>query len=440
MSEPVQEKRQMRRARHSTAASADARMSLGMPSFGSSFEADAEGIGGRRTLVIVGGGATGAAGLDQAVRDVARLGCGRRTRIVVIDGAEVPFRRLAYATPLASHIMNMPLETLVTDPERPLAFWDHLVATGQAPPALPVNQIFPPRAAMGTFLEQEAARAIAAGRANGVEIDILRDRVVDLVPGARITLVTDFGRRIAADRVLLALGNQASTATERFRGHPALVPSPYDVVRIAEIPKHAQVAILGTSLSMIDAVLALEALGHEGTVLAVSRSGRLPDLRRPVYPALRLRHLCPRRLAAAGFGAGRRLSASQTVRLWRREAARFGIDRRIAGLAPPAPGEAAVAHLAREAAAADLPCRLPSLIQAVSDAAPALWAMQTETARRWLMSRLGTEWAARAYPCPPVNGCRLLDWLRSGRLAVARCDRAGADGVEIALAGGQVAL
>ena len=58
--------------------------------------------------------------------------------------------------------------------------------------------------------------------------------------------------------------------------------SPYPVSELAAgIAADATVCVIGTSLSAVDAVVALQQAGHRGPLICVSRNGRLPSVRSP---------------------------------------------------------------------------------------------------------------------------------------------------------------
>ena len=63
---------------------------------------------------------------------------------------------------------------------------------------------------------------------------------------------------------------------------PGYFNSPYPVSELAAgIAADATVCVIGTSLSAVDAVVALQQAGHRGPLICVSRNGRLPSVRSP---------------------------------------------------------------------------------------------------------------------------------------------------------------
>jgi uncharacterized NAD(P)/FAD-binding protein YdhS len=108
--------------------------------------------------------------------------------------------------------------------------------------------------------------------------------VVDLVRGDGLTLVLADGRRLRADRVVLAPGNAPPAAPAAvpaaLRGDPRHVADPWRFDPTTLDPD-APVLLLGTGLTAVDLVISLAEAGHRGPIHAVSRHGLLPQPHRP---------------------------------------------------------------------------------------------------------------------------------------------------------------
>lgn len=213
-------------------------------------------------IAIIGGGASGvilAAHLLKVPGD---------RRIVLIEKGERIARGLAYSTTLLDHVLNVRAQNMSALPDDPGHFLRWLVAKGLAAPDTPFY--FAPRATYGDYLNDllDEAAAQSPGR-----LDILRDEAVAIEPlpsgDARIELAS--GGSIETGTAVLAIGHdlepeRSDRITFRLNGAG---DTPLD--------PDAPVLILGTGLSMVDALLMLEARGHRGHVTAVSRRGLLPQ-------------------------------------------------------------------------------------------------------------------------------------------------------------------
>src|SRR5690606_19960836 len=81
------------------------------------------------------------------------------------------------------------------------------------------------------------------------------------------------------EAAILATGNEG----------PSLPPVPWRYVGwsnapMPDLPPDAPVAIVGTGLSMVDAVVSLLDAGHKGHITAISRRGQVPQPHRSVDP------------------------------------------------------------------------------------------------------------------------------------------------------------
>jgi uncharacterized NAD(P)/FAD-binding protein YdhS len=180
------------------------------------------------------------------------------------------------------------------DPERPLdfaAWW----AAEQGAAIDAVSALFAPRDTFGRYVEArfaEVAHAIARVFARVVALE----RVDGVL---RATL--DDGASIDARRVVLAIGNGApawpaalAEAARRGRVVDPLVPSALD-----GLARDADVLVLGTGLTAIDALARLDALGHTGAITCVSRHGRWPLAHRASTGGASVVSIDPHALAAS---------------------------------------------------------------------------------------------------------------------------------------------
>ncbi len=236
-----------------------------------------------RRIVIIGGGFAGAAA---AIKIIA--GSSGRLELAVVEPRERLGRGIAYATENRDHLVNGLAGGFGLHPEDPghLVRWleERADELGWAPPAgTPYAASSPPRAVFGAYVEHELDRAIA-GAGERLRFVHLRDRAIDF-DGEVVTLAS--GARLAADRVVLATGlfrKEPAFVTPRSRkarpmSGTSSTPMPS---RIRNGAKH--VLLLGSGLTMLDAVISLEARGFRGAYTAVSRRGLLVQARREAEP------------------------------------------------------------------------------------------------------------------------------------------------------------
>lgn len=219
-------------------------------------------------ITIIGAGFCGTA----LVRELAQRG-DADIRLTLVGMADTFGGGIAYGAAREQHLLNVRAREMGIDPDVPGGFADalHLGASGQVD--------FLPRLAYGDYLHGELDAAIANARVpvqrqphEAIALERERD-------GFRVFL--DDGQAFHSDRVVLAVGALAPQALAgvgpRLSVHPRYVGWPWQAGALERIGADADVLIVGTGLTMIDVVLTLQARGHRGRLLAISRRGLAPQ-------------------------------------------------------------------------------------------------------------------------------------------------------------------
>ena len=240
----------------------------------------------RYSIVIIGGGFAGTLTaiklLDAAAQPLD---------IAIIERRAELGRGVAYSTSEAVHLVNGPANIFSLHPDDPehLVRWlaDHGAANGWQPPEN-IAASTPPRYLFGTYVRDELKRAIADAEGR-CTVRHIRSSATSLrsAPGTvRVTLAD--GDVIEADEAILALGVfQAGTAAQEARvpAHPAFVANPWDPAALDRLTDGKDILVIGSSLSMVDAVASMEARGYRGRYQVISRRGQLVENRRDAEPA-----------------------------------------------------------------------------------------------------------------------------------------------------------
>lgn len=280
---------------------------------------------GPHRIAIVGGGFTG----TMLATHLLRAG-DPDLRVTLFEPRGRPGAGEAYRTRCPSHLLNVRAGAMSAFPDVPDDFVRWLDARPDTAGIGPDG--FAPRALYGDYVRDRFEAAVA-GAAPG-SLTLRPATVVDLEPvGAALHLHLSDGTDEVADAVALCLGNAppgpvpgiAAGTTAR----PGWIADPWADGAFDGVDRDDPVLVVGTGLSMVDAVLALDDRGHRGPVLALSRRGLLPhghaDRPLPPVPA-------PDGLAATPGAA----ALLRRVRSAVREAAARGEDWRrvVDGLRP----------------------------------------------------------------------------------------------------------
>lgn len=262
-------------------------------------------------LAILGAGFSGAALACQLARRAPR---GRS--IALVDPAPATGLGRAYDEPTGQLLLNVPAARMSLDPAAPLDFAEWW-ARARGVPIEAIAADFAPRRDYGRYIATRYAEAVGSANAEIVRI-AARARDVELIAtGFRIAL--DDGATIEARQVVLAVGHAPPVlppGLDRAALGERLV-DPLAPGAIDAVPLDADVLVVGTGLTAVDALTLLEARGHRGRIIALSRHGRWPSVHRPPSPAIAppidpgllaasprsaVRHV--RRLAAETLAAG----------------------------------------------------------------------------------------------------------------------------------------
>ncbi|OUM08138.1 pyridine nucleotide-disulfide oxidoreductase [Pseudomonas syringae] len=235
-------------------------------------------------VLIVGGGLSGAMLAAQLLR---RPG---RRRILIIETRGELGRGEAYSATEPGHTLNGNAARMSVDPDNPddLTQWlAGYLAEGGWPEAaeqnVPVAELFPPRGVFGLYAQQRLREASVAGQAFGSTVGHVQGEAVDVQineQGVSITLAD--GRELRGSQAVLATGMYAASRTPQREsdGLNAAALDPWDVSVMRQLDPQARVLIIGSGLTMVDAVVSLEKAGHRGPIQVLSRHGLLPHVRR----------------------------------------------------------------------------------------------------------------------------------------------------------------
>jgi uncharacterized NAD(P)/FAD-binding protein YdhS len=232
-------------------------------------------------VLIIGGGLSGTMLAVQLLRLP-----GQRHILVIEPRAELG-RGEAYSAVELGHTLNGNAARMSVDPDNAddLTQWltGYLDAGGwpqahQQP--VPISELFPPRGIFGVYAQQRLAEATALSAST---VEHIRAEVVDLIVDETATRLTlDNGQQLRGAYAVLATGMfpAARTPQTESSGVNAAAVDPWDVQAMTRIDPQSTVLIIGSGLTMVDAVVSLEQAGHRGPIEIFSRHGLLPHVRR----------------------------------------------------------------------------------------------------------------------------------------------------------------
>jgi uncharacterized NAD(P)/FAD-binding protein YdhS len=223
-------------------------------------------------VAIVGGGFSGTILAAQLAR--------RGIASVLIDGSGRLGRGVAYSTTEPAHLLNVPAEAMSAWPDEPDHFVQRFEADGGDRLGYAQRRLF------GLYLGEILTEALATGWVEAM--DATAAKATRHNGGWKIEL--DDGAAIDARALVLAVGNQEPEPLSAFTGiGERYVSDPWDSIAQAATQQLAAsgeaVLLVGTGLTMVDLVLSLDAAGHRGKIVALSRRGLVPHSHADYQPA-----------------------------------------------------------------------------------------------------------------------------------------------------------
>ncbi|MEL3888752.1 FAD/NAD(P)-binding protein [Ferrovibrio sp. MS7] len=226
-------------------------------------------------IAIVGGGFAAAALLMALLRQPASP----RLTLHVFEPAERLGAGLAYGAAASWHSLNITAARASLLPQDADSFWRWAVAEGHSD-AAPHSYL--PRLVFGQYVNSMLRQAM---QASPHQVEHHRQAVRNIerrAGGFRLTL--DTGAVCDSRIVVLAAGALPPSAPPvpgltEARAAGLVIANPWALDELQRIPPDRPVFILGTALTMADAVQSLRQTGHLGTITALSRHGVVPTLR-----------------------------------------------------------------------------------------------------------------------------------------------------------------
>ncbi|WP_139361956.1 FAD/NAD(P)-binding protein [Hymenobacter sp. CRA2] len=240
----------------------------------------------RRTIVIIGGGV---AGSMLAVQLTRLPGGPWPLDVLLVETRPHLGPGTAYSNNRPEWLLNVRSGGMSAFPDEPDHFVDWLQQHGidNCPNG------FCPRQTYGRYLSSLVEDTLAQPAANGVRVQWLNTRAVAAEPaahGCALHVILADGRRVAADTVVLALGNfpppMPVQPADSYRQHPHFHANPWAPEALSSIRPDESVLLVGTGLTALDTLVALHKQRHRAPILAVSRHGHwpAPHASKPVVP------------------------------------------------------------------------------------------------------------------------------------------------------------
>ena len=189
-------------------------------------------------------------------------------RALILEAKFEPARGLAYSAPSAAHLLNVPVRGMSIDCNQELHFLEWCKKSGYT---FEANN-FAPRQIYGAYLQDCLMQA--QSKNSNLHVELANGCVTNVFKsedGCTSIKLAD-GKTFTTQAVVIAIGNSPASPD----GERTLLKTPWEKDDLMQASKLEEVTIIGTSLTAVDTVLALENLQFKGRYTLLSRRGLLP--------------------------------------------------------------------------------------------------------------------------------------------------------------------
>jgi uncharacterized NAD(P)/FAD-binding protein YdhS len=232
------------------------------------------------TIAIIGGGFSGCMVAVHLLRSATVP-----ITVKLIERDPAAGLGVAYGTREDCHWLNVPASKMSAFPDDAGHFLHWLKSHGD--PLLAADS-FVPRKRYGAYL-QAILQEAEAEAPRLARLERLQDEAIALLPdqeGSRIQLRS--GRTLHVNRIVLAVGHfppsDPVVADSSFYRNSRYRSDPWSPAALRDIDPLDSVLLIGSGLTAVDLVLALQARSYQGVIHLISRHGLLPQSHRLSAP------------------------------------------------------------------------------------------------------------------------------------------------------------
>lgn len=228
-------------------------------------------------LAIIGGGPSGISCVVNLLAKTDQL-AGVRIEVTMIDVLPRAVCGGPFGPGPRIFRCNQRSQTMAVSPNNPRAFRDWLESRTDTKDIDDEDLTHPPRQDFGIFLSDVLENSRNEYTKKGHMLKSIVAEAIDLAEDPDLVVITtSTGEKLEFDSVVLTNGPSKSAEYTELLEFDNYFPSPYPTHALAsKIPHVASVAIVGSSLTAIDAANGLAEQGHRGRITLYSRSGGIP--------------------------------------------------------------------------------------------------------------------------------------------------------------------
>ena len=358
-------------------------------------------------ITIVGNGASGTATLIQLLKESSGL---PEISICLIGKINSLGKGDAFADNNEFLIMNMPSRDLSIVADKPNHFIDWF---NRQKGFSITDDYFPKRLEFAEYIE-DTVKSLISWSAS-INVCMMNNIALDIeyIKATRIyDIITDSISNVTSRYVIVATGNPAQENHYLKQNARNYIQNPYPLnIALNQIKDNTAVAIIGSSLSAVDAAIYLSHKNKHNKIYMISRKGKLPTVK-GVVAAYKPRHCTQKKIMATYVNNGhKKLSAYQIARIVRSEFRINSIDWRF--LTKFGSGD-----IKESLENARNSCLRTNILMAIQFELDRAWRYVDEKVLSWIVDKKISQILHRIAPIPIINAQKIARMINTGALEV----------------------
>ncbi|MCF0065237.1 FAD/NAD(P)-binding protein [Dyadobacter chenwenxiniae] len=376
-------------------------------------------------ITIIGGGACGISAFIELFLQLRIAKSHENVSITIIEENQEVGKGLAFGTKQPGHILNTQADLMGIHFTEPQHFSDWLIEHDARIGSEVVdnqgeNKAFTTRRLYGDYLKEQFEHYFELAKKEGMRVEVIRASAIKI---AKMTAGFDVhlsgNKKHACNYLVLAPGTPVANNYPELEDNKHYFGSPWPSTPLLEnIPKDADVAILGSSLSAIDALMTLADNAYTGKITCYSLDGLMPRVQSDEHERIECKFLTLKKLHEIQRNELRNPTIKEIFRLFIQEAEAYA-DGAIDWKATKRMGKPADQLLAEDIEIArkggDALVNIPYSLRYESSE---MWKWLDESEKLKFKKWLGPYWAVNRHCMPLVNAERVRKLFETKQLSV----------------------
>ncbi|MCF2489372.1 FAD/NAD(P)-binding protein [Dyadobacter sp. CY347] len=376
-------------------------------------------------ITIIGGGACGISAFIELFLQLRIAKSHREVSITIIEENQEVGKGLAFGTKQPGHILNTQADLMGIHFSEPQHFSDWLIEHDarigdEVVDNQGENKAFTTRRLYGDYLKEQFEHYFALAQKEGMDVQVIHacaTKVHQQESGFTVDLAGN--TQHSCDFLVLSPGTPVADNYPQLNDKEHYFGSPWPSDPILEkIPKEADVAILGSSLSAIDALMTLTDNDYQGKITCYSPDGLMPRVQPEEQDMIDCKFLTLKKLHEIQRNELRNPTVKEIFRLFKEEAEAYA-GGKIDWKATARTGKPAEKLLEEDIEIArnggDALSNIPYSLRYESSE---MWKWLDESEKLKFKKWFGTYWAVNRHCMPLINAERVNKLFTSKQLQV----------------------